>query len=297
MKTVRILICLAIVLLGLILLLPEAAMADVTPTPTPTPESIEIKPTYPKMAAPAGSSLTFEVELNYIGDKPKVFDLQALPPKGWQVYVNPQYDTNTKISSIRLDPSAGYGSKINVVAGVSLFPLPDPGEYKISLTASSGTVKNSADLAAVVTTQYDLRLVSALDQPLAGTTQLNTIAQPGKDNFFAIKVQNLGTVPVDNIEFSSIKPDGWTVSFTPDKVDSLAAFDEKSVDVNFKPDAKAVAGDYIIGLSTSGTQTLIPPVYIRVTVESPSVWGWVGVGVIFLLVVGLIVGFMRFTRR
>ncbi len=297
MKTVRILICLSIVL-GLMMLIPRAAMADETPTPTPIPESIEIKPTYPKMQSSAGSGITFEVQLNYIGDKPKVFDLQVLPPTGWQVYINPQYDTNTKISSIRLDPSLGYSpSRINVVAIVPLFPIPDPGEYKISLTASAGTVKSTANLTAVVIAQYDLRLVSATDQPLTGSAQLNTIARPGKDNFFAIKIQNLGTVPVSNIEFSATKPEGWTVSFNPDRVDSLAAFDEKSVDVNFKPDVKAVAGDYIIGLSISGTQALVAPVHIRVTVASANPWGWVGVGLILVVIAGLVLGFMRFSRR
>ncbi len=287
MKTIRIIICLSIVLLGLIMLMPVAATADGAPT---TAESIEIKPTYPKMESSAGASLTFEVELDYTGDNPKVFDLQPRAPSGWQVYINPRYDTNTKISSIRLDPAAGPGTTINVVAGVPLFPLPDPGEYNISLTASSGTVKSSANLTAVVIPKYDLRLGSA-------TGQISTTAQPGKDDIFAIKVQNLGTAPINNIQFSSTQPEGWTVSFIPDKVDSLAAFDDKSVDVNIQPDAKTAAGDYEISLSASGAQTLIPPISIRVTVESPNAWAWVGVALIFIVVVGLIVGFMRFTRR
>jgi len=36
---------------------------------------------------------------------------------------------------------------------------------------------------------------------------------------------------------------------------------------------------------------------VRVTVETPTIWGWVGVAIIAIVVIGLIVIFMRFGRR
>ncbi len=260
-----------------------------TATPAPPPEQVQINPAYPAVQAAAGSKFTFQVQLAFAGANPKVFDLQARGPSGWDVYINPQYDTTTKISSIRIDP-VGRGVTVNVIASAQIFPLPDPGNYKITFTASAGTVKASTDLTAVITPTYYLGIVSATDR-------LDTTAQAGKDNFFSVKVQNPGTTAVDKIEFSTTKPNDWTVTFSPPAVDSLAYLDEKSVDVDIKPGPDVTPGDYIISLSAAGTQAIAQKLDIRVTVQREGVWGWVGVGLIVMVLIGLCVGFLRFIKR
>ena len=124
-----------------------------------------------------------------------------------------------------------------------------------------------------------------------------TTARAGEDNFFSLAIGNLGTGAIDDIKFSTTKPDGWTVEFTPEKIDRLEAIDEQTVDVNIIPAAKAIAGDYMISLRASGEQTSADEIDIRVTVESPTIWGWVGVIIILIVVIVLVVIFMRFSRR
>jgi uncharacterized membrane protein len=53
----------------------------------------------------------------------------------------------------------------------------------------------------------------------------------------------------------------------------------------------------MIGVRASGVQKTSEKINIRVTVETPTVWGWVGVAIIAIVVVGLVVIFMRFSRR
>jgi uncharacterized membrane protein len=77
----------------------------------------------------------------------------------------------------------------------------------------------------------------------------------------------------------------------------MNAIDEQSVDVSIKPPPKTIAGDYMITLKTSGQQVTAQDVQIRVTVETPTIWGWVGVAIILVVVIGLIFVFMRFSRR
>ena len=66
--------------------------------------------------------------------------------------------------------------------------------------------------------------------------------------------------------------------------------------MDIKPPPKTVAGDYMITLHVSGKQATADKMDVRVTVETPSIWGWVGVIIIVIVVVGLIVVFMRFGR-
>ena len=69
------------------------------------------------------------------------------------------------------------------------------------------------------------------------------------------------------------------------------------MDVNIKPPPETIAGDYQITLRASGSQAIAQDLTIRVTVESPTIWGWVGVIIIVLVIASLVVIFMRFSRR
>lgn len=252
--------------------------------------SIEIAPTYPKLEAVYGAGFEFELDLKYTGIETREFNLRLTAPEGWTVYATPQFDKETRISAIRLEPGFTAGNKIKLLATAPFWPLPEPGEYKITLEAISDEIKGSTELTATITAIYNMALVPT-------TERYNTTVKAGKDNIFSIEVQNQGTAAIDNITFSSLKPTGWTIELTPDKIDSLSAIDSQTIDINIKPPTETIAGDYQITIRTSGEQVSREEVDIRVTVETPTIWGWVGVGIIVLVIAGLAYIFMRFSRR
>jgi len=192
--------------------------------------------------------------------------------------------------AISLKPGFAYGETHRLVAAPPFWPLPEPGEYDITLEAVSGEMTATIELKAVITARYSLVAVPSAER-------YDTKAEAGKDNYFSIEVGNLGTADIENIQFSSNKPAGWTIEFSPDKVDLLEALSTKTVDVNIKPPPETIAGDYVISLRSSGTQATSQELQLRVTVETPTVWGWVGVAIIVLVIIGLVVIFMRFSRR
>lgn len=269
---------------------PATAFAQEEEDGLPPPE-LRLEPIYPKLEAIAGSEFEFEVKLLYLrGTAPQDFDLEATAPPGWDVYMTPKYETEKKVSAIRLEPTLSNPERILVHATAPFWPLPEPGEYPITLEMSAGDLQGSVELTAVVTARYRLNVVPT-------TERYNTKAKPGEDNFFSVEAANLGTAPVDNIKFTTTQPEGWRITFTPEDIETLAAFDSQTVGVNIQPPTDTIAGDYNITLRASGTQATAEEIKIRVTVETPTVWGWVGVGIIVLVVAGLIVVFMRFSRR
>jgi len=252
--------------------------------------SIEIAPTYPKLEAIYGTAFEFELEFKYTGIETREFNLRVTAPQGWTVYMTPQYESAKRISAIRLEPGYTTGNKIKLLATAPYWPLPEPGEYKITLEAISGEIKGSTELTATITAIYSMALAPT-------TERYNTTVKAGKDNIFSIEVQNQGTAAIDNITFSSLNPTGWTIKFSPEKIDSLPALGSQTVEVNIKPPTETIAGDYQITLRTSSEQVSREEVDIRVTVETPTIWGWVGIGIIVLVVAGLAYIFMRFSRR
>jgi uncharacterized membrane protein len=258
--------------------------------PETPPDTITLSTEFPKVDAIATGSFEFTVKLEYKGEKDRVFDLNAIVPAGWDVYINPQYETK-KISSITIESAYGTATKnLKVTATPPTWPLADPGEYKVTLEASSDEVIGTIDLTAKITAKYILKAASANEL-------LNTTAKAGKDNTYSIIVTNMGTAPIDNITFSSVKSDQWEVTFKPDKIDLLEVLDPKTIDVNIKPAPKTVAGDYNVTLYVSGKQASADKMDVRVSVEPSTVWGWVGVAIIIIVIAGLVYIFMRFGRR
>ena len=272
----------------LVVSLPAAVLAQEEAT-----ERLELTAAHSKLEGIAGTSFEFEVDLKYYGPEARTFDLVATGPKDWTTYITPTYPKEKKILDIRLEPiqpGQTYGAtKIVVYVAPPFWLLPEPGEYQITLGATSGEVKDTIDLTVVVTATYIMALSPAEER-------LNTTATAGRDNFFSIEVLNNGSAAIDDITFSSNKPTGWTIEFTPDEINSVDALSSKTVEVNIKPPAKTIAGDYQITLKAEGKQ-IKDDIDIRVSVETPTVWGWVGVGIIVVVVAGLAYVFMRFSRR
>jgi len=287
----KILAGLSLLLVSLLVISPATAVLAQEETPA---EAITLTATYSKLEALAGAGFEFEVNLEYTGGtEARTFDLIAAGPQDWMVYVTPTYPTDKQILDIRLEPVLPYqtGPVTKVLIHVSppYWLLPEPGDYPITLEATSGDVTGTINLTAVVTATYMMALSPTGDL-------YNTTATAGRDNYFSIEVNNTGSAAIDDIKFSSTKPSGWTIEFSPSEIGSVAALDSQTVEVNIKPPAKTIAGDYQITLKADGKQ-ISDDVDIRVSVETPSIWGWVGVGIIVVVIAGLVYIFMRFSRR
>ncbi len=276
---VRIISGLCLVLASLLLIFPQAVLAQ--------EETIELTTPYTKMEGTSGASFEFTVTLNYRGSQPRDFNLSVTGPQDWAMYITPSYPKDQRIGDIWLDPGQTGGNVISVSAISPSWA--EPGEYQVTVEAASGEIKGTISLTPVVTAKFGMSLTTP-------DGLLSTKATAGKDNYFTLLVTNTGSAPIENVVFSSNKPTGWTVEFTPEKIDSLAASGSQTIDVNVKPGAKAIAGDYQVVISAKGTQST-SDLSIRVTVETPTVWGWVGVAIIVLVIAGLAFVFMRFSRR
>jgi len=257
-------------------------------------EKITLSCQYPSVSNYAGSYFSYTIDLQYTGGKePRVFDLQAKVPDGFTSSIAPSYGSTSQIAAIRLDPQKTYPDSITVTATPISFQPPQPGEYPITVVASSGDLKASIDLKAIVTAKYDLQLKTS-------TGLLNTNATSGDDNYLTISVANTGTADLEKIEFSSktSSPSGWSVTFDPKEIDLLPVGGTHDVQVDIKPDKKSISGDYLVTISAEPqAKNAFGSFDLRVTVLTPTIWGWVGVAIVILVVAGLAYMFMRLGRR
>lgn len=262
---------------------------------SPSNEQILLTCQYPVLSSYAGTYFAYSIELQYTGgEQPRLFDLRVKVPAGFNYSITPGYGEGTEIAAIRLDPKKTYPDTLRLTVRPYVWLTPEPGEYSIVVEAVSGELRSSIELKAIVTAKYDLDLKTE-------TGRLNTNATAGSDNYLKISITNTGSADLEKIDFSSKitgGPAGWSITFDPKKIDSLPVGSTREVQVNIKPDKKTISGDYMLTISAEPeSKYAFDSLDIRVTVLTPTIWGWVGVGVVVLVIAGLAAMFIRLGRR
>ena len=239
---------------------------------------------YPTLTGKAGSQFGFKAELRNNSEADRTYGLSFKAPDGWDVVFKPSYE-DKQISSVQVKSGSSQSLDVNVTPPARV----QAGDYPITITASSATDKTSADLKVTITGTYQMSMSTRGDL-------FNTSATAGSESPFYITITNTGSATLQNVSLSSSKPEGWEVTFKPDKIDQLDPGAQREVAMMIKPSAKAIAGDYMLNVTASHPQVSINR-DIRVSVETPTLWGWVGVGILVIVIGGLMGLFMKLGRR
>jgi len=251
------------------------------------PEGVNIVTSYPVLTGPTDAKFEFSLEVENKSDKEGIFNLAAQAPENWTVNFKPAYEDKF-ISSLRL--KAGQSQTM----AVELKPNPSaaPGEYPIAVKISSPEAEGQVALTVILTGTFKLD---------AGTANglLSLSAVRGEASLLSFYVKNTGSAPLNNVRFISFQPENWKVTFTPESIDSLAPQEFKQVEVSITPAGKALVGDYSVGLRVeSGSPAKADKtIEMRVGVTASAAWGWIGIGLIIFVMVGLVILFTRLGRR
>ena len=261
----------------------------------PPVEEVILDCQYPVLSSYAGTHFLFDVQIQYKGGKSaRLFELEVDVPEGFNYSIAPGYGEATEIAAMKLDPKDTYPETIKSTARPYILKVPEPGEYPIIVRAVSEDLSGTIELKAIVTAKYDLSLDTA-------SRRLNTDATAGQDNYFSVLITNTGSADLEKLSFASpskSRPSGWSVTFNPDEIDSLPAGGQREIEVNIIPPTKTISGDYMLTIEAEPESGYAwDNLEIRVTVLTPTIWGWVGVGIVILVVIGLVVMFMRLGRR
>lgn len=251
------------------------------------PEEITFDITYPELRAKEGETFEFKADLSYFGKEEEVtIDITVDFPEGWYAGVTPAYEAR-EISAVILSPLKKESLKVIAIPLVKM----EPGEYDIIVKASIEDlgVEEEVKFKAIITATYKLELATK-------TGRLSTDVTSGKDNHFALNLKNSGSASIENITLSSIEPEGWLIDFDPKEIETLEAGKTKEIDLTITPPEKTIAGDYMLTISANSENSQ-HSIDIRVTVLTPTIWGWLGIGIIVVVIIGVAIIFARLGRR
>jgi uncharacterized membrane protein len=238
-------------------------------------EDIQITTSYPVLRGQTDATFEFSLDVNNKMDADRTFTLAAQAPEKWEINFKPGYEQK-QISSLRIRGNS------NQTVAVSVTPPKDAtaGEYPVLVRITAGESKAEAKLMVVLTGIYKLEAATP-------TGILSTEAVTGKPTTVSLLVKNTGSAVNRNVNLSSFKPENWKVEFKPEKLEALEPNQIKQVEATITPAATALVGDYSVGLMVDGEKSSSKTVEMRVTVKAPTAWGWIGVGLIAVVIAGM----------
>jgi len=289
----------------IVLAAPESANPSLQPMPNqeePTPESLELVSRFPVKQGESGGSFEFEVSLNYQGTERKTFEFSLDTPQGWDVTITRYYSTTEEgqieptILAASLEPNLQYPERVIITATPLPGYTPEPGDYVLTFTAASDGLSDSIELKAVVTNlplTYELKFATAngrLDLPVKG----------GEENHIPVKITNTGSGVLTNLSFTSVKSEGWGTIFDPAKIDSLEPGETADAQVIMTLPQNTIAGDYRVLVRAGADSPLMrlqEQLSMRIRVQTPTVWGAAGIGIVAAVIAGLAIMFRQLGRR
>lgn len=258
----------------------EAGAADVG--------SVSMRTDNPALQGAPGTTIGFEVTVRNDTGEETSFNLSAQPPSGWQVTFREPFGEQRVIGAVSV--ASGSTQRVRVdVRPPQGTPL---GEYTIPVSAASDRGQASIELRADIVGRGELRLGAMQGQPL------NASVTAGREGTTTLLLTNPGTDGLSDIALRADAPPNWVVDFghPNDTIASLPANNQIEVPVTITAPSDAISGDYILTVRATHPQANAAA-DVRVTVAQSTVWGWLGIVLVVLVVGGMIGLFLRLGRR
>lgn len=245
--------------------------------------TVTLESDYPSLRGQADQEFLFNLTLTNDTPQQLTFSLQAQGPQGWEVSIQPTGET--RAASVTIDARGNQRLEVRTTP-----PAQTPADtYPIAVGVSAGEFTATADLAVEVTGSLEMRLTTPDER-------LNTTANAGGTRDFEVVVLNDGTSPLAAVELSGTGPSEWEITFEPEVIDAVAPGQSANAVAHITPSSNAIAGDYAVTFRAT-SESANEALDIRVTVETPPIWGIVGLALIAATLGGMIWIFRRYGRR
>ncbi len=251
---------------------------------TEAEEEIEVAATFLEVTAKAGGVVEYPITILNSGETDTRLLLSVVePPTDWEVAFK---SGTVEVSSLYLKAGESENLVVEVTppstVNISSYSVP------VQIELADGTSSIQLDLKANIIGSYDLRL---------DPSTLLTSATVGGATTLTAKITNMGQTPMTSLKLNIDAPEGWDASVTPAQIESLKPRESFTFTIVVDIPDDTVAGDYLLTLTGLSDQVESDEVQIRVTTTAPTSWGFAGIGIIAVILIGLIVVFKKFSRR
>jgi len=249
------------------------------------PTRLSFATDYPTLRGGPDAAFNFNVTLKNDGDDDISVSLTSDAPKDLAISLK---SLGKDVTNLPTDLKAN--SSLTVEVSATPLTSLNVGIYPFKVMAQSDTASTDIQLTAEVVGQPELTLTTS-DGSLSGDAFIN------RSNPIKLVLRNSGNSPAEGVKLSASAPTGWVVNLNPDTVAEVPANNEIDVTADVKPSDQAISGDYIVTFRAQPNQSLSKSADFRITVQTSTVWGVVGIALIAVAVAIVGMAVTRFGRR
>jgi uncharacterized membrane protein len=248
------------------------------------PAKLSLQAQLPELRGSAKSNFEFQLNIKNDSGKRVLVSLAAQAPQNFETSFTEQFGSQ-ELNAVPIEAGQSKDVKLKVRPPSTI----GAGKHRVVARIGAEDATATADLALEITGQPKLELTGR-DGLLSGR------AVAGTESSIPVVVSNTGTAPADDIELAGTGPTGWKVAFEPKTLDRVAPGETKQVEARITPATSAIAGDYNTTLRATSRGESASSNF-RVAVQTSTLWGIVGIGIIGVALLVLVGAVARFGRR
>jgi len=244
---------------------------------------VTVTPDFTAQRGSANSTFTYNLSIHNDKAEDLTFTATGEGPVGWTVDVTIVGQAAAVSGTIKSNGTS------QVIAKVTPAKNAEAGTYKANVVVTVGAEQFPLELSVDVTGSYSLDVSTPTDL-------LSARGPSGTVTTQVFRITNTGTAPVANVVMTASAPSKWTVTFSPEKTDSIAAGAFVDITASITPSGDAIAGDYNVTFTARGDEAN-DQAEVRFTVEASILGAIVGAALILAAIGGLWSVFRRYGRR
>jgi uncharacterized repeat protein (TIGR01451 family) len=246
---------------------------------------IELKAVPPYLDTYGGSEAKFKIQVSNTGGLDELLNLTAEGlPQDFRVIFKDS--AGQQITAIYVE--AGQSKEFYVA--VSTPKGQELGAKSFKVSTFNAELREDVDLTLNILGFYEVELTNQ---------NFYTSANVGGEAAYTLYVKNTGNMEIENVKVAvtgSI-PDGFTISISPDSIQSLGINSEASFIITIQTESDVNAGNYYVNFQVTSDQTEPLPFTLRVEVFQTTNW-ILYAGIIFVIaVIALFLIYRKFGRR
>ena len=244
---------------------------------------IEVISSFSEVTVEAGESVTFPLAVWNQGeaDALTIFTVPVIPENWDASFIS----DDLEVASIRIGAGESESIKLIVEPPNSVAS----GTYDLVIMIES-------DDGGQHTQEYTIEVGGSFEMDLELST-LYTSGKIGDTVSYTARVTNEGQTAITTLYLEADVPDDWEATISPTQVDTLSPRSSSTFTVILDIPSDAEAGDYLVTMQALSDQIESGETDVRITAQASNTWGYIGVGIALVAVVGASLLFKRFKRR
>jgi uncharacterized membrane protein len=248
------------------------------------PAKLSVKAQLPSLRGSPKSNFEYTLSVKNDSGRDVTASFAAQAPENFETSFTEAYGTQ-ELSSIPIPAGQSKDIKLKVRPPSTV----DAGHFPVAVTVKAEDATAKTDLALDVVGQPQLQ-VAGRDGLLSAR------AVAAQQTSIPIVVTNTGSAPAEDVTLSASSPSGWRVTFNPETIERLVPGKDTEVQALVTPSDKSLAGDYMVSVRANSRGESASSQF-RITVNTSTVWGMVGAGVIGVALLLMLGAVARFGRR